>query len=87
MTAVMKQLEKTGNEAVQKLRLKKLRNGFPFMINSKELPSGQCYLEYPNGNINLVTIKKAARDFTLIRELSPEERTVIRKKYSLALTL
>jgi len=50
-------IEKVGNEAVQKLRLRKLRDGHPFMINSKDLRSNQCYLEYPDGSIQLVFLK------------------------------
>jgi hydrogenase maturation factor HypF (carbamoyltransferase family) len=38
-------IEKKGNDAVQRLRLQKLRSGHPFMINAKDLESNQCYLE------------------------------------------
>ena len=38
---------------VKKLRMQKLKAGFPFMINMKELDTSQCYLEYPNGSIKL----------------------------------
>lgn len=44
-------MERTGNAAVKKLRITKLRNGHPFMINSEDLPGYQCYLEYPDGSI------------------------------------
>jgi hypothetical protein len=52
MTA-LQSIEKIGNEAVQELRLLKLRNGQAFMINSKDLKSSQCYLEYPDGSIQM----------------------------------
>lgn len=74
-------IEKIGNEAVQELRLEKLRSGHPFMINSKELESNQCYLEYPDGRILLVFLKNAAREFTVIRTLSLAEAEVLREKY------
>src|SRR5258708_12390560 len=74
-------IEKIGNEAVQKLRLQKLRNGHPFMINSKDLKSNQCYLEYPDGTIQLVFLKNAAREFTIIRTLSSAEAELLRKRY------
>lgn len=80
MTA-LQTIEKIGNEAVQELRLQKLRNGHPFMINSKELESNQCYLEYPDGKIQLVFLKNAAREFTIIRALSLAEAEALRKKY------
>ena len=79
----LKIIEKRGTEAVRKHRLQKLKNGFPFMINSKELLSNQCYLEYPSGVIKLVSITKAARDFNIIRELSPVEADNLRKRYNL----
>jgi hydrogenase maturation factor HypF (carbamoyltransferase family) len=74
---------KTGNEAVQKLRLQKLRSGHPFMINSKDLEPNQCYLEYADGSIKLVFLKNAAREFTVIRTLSHSEELSLRSKYHL----
>ena len=56
MTA-LQTIEQIGNKAVQKLRLQKLRSGHPFMINSKELEPNQCFLEYPDGTIQLVYLK------------------------------
>jgi len=80
MTA-LQTIEKIGNEAVQELRLQKLRSGHPFMINSKELESNQCYLEYPDGKILLVFLKGSAREFTVIRTLSIAETEALRKRY------
>jgi hypothetical protein len=80
MTA-LQTIEKIGNEAVQELRLQKLRGGHPFMINSKDLESNQCYLEYPDGKILLVFLKNAAREFTVIRTLSLSEAAALRKRY------
>jgi hypothetical protein len=80
MTA-LQTIEKIGNEAVQELRLQKFRNGHPFMINSKELKSNQCYLEYPDGTIQLVFLKNAAREFTVIRTLSLREAESLRKRF------
>lgn len=47
----LQNIEKKGTEAVKRLRIQKLEKGLPFIINSKELPSNQCYLEYPGGTI------------------------------------
>jgi hypothetical protein len=77
-------IEKTGNEAVQKLRLQKLSSGHSFMINSKELEPNQCYLEYPDGSIQLVFLKNTAKEFTVIRTLSPSEELSLRSRYSLS---
>lgn len=49
----IEEIEKAGIAAVKKLRQKKLQSGIPFMINSKELPGNQCYLEYPDGSMML----------------------------------
>lgn len=81
MTA-LQTIEQIGNEAVKKLRLQKLNNGRPFMINADELPSDHCYLEYPDGTIKLVWLKAGARDFTVIRTLSSKEEQTLRKKYN-----
>lgn len=80
MTELTK-MEKRGTEAVRKLRIRKLVNGQPFMINSKELFSNQCYLEYPNGIIKLVSLTKAASDFSVVRELSSVEANTLRRRY------
>jgi hypothetical protein len=72
---------KIGNEAVHELRLKKLQNGLPFMINSRDLEPNQCYLEYPVGKIQLVFLKNAAKEFTVIRTLSQEEEKALRTKH------
>jgi len=80
----LKAIEKIGNDAVQELRLQKLRNGYPFMINCNELESNQCYLEYPDGKILLVFLKKGARDFTVIRPLTSAEARTLRYRYGLS---
>ena len=78
----LQEIEQIGNDAVKKLRLQKLRKGHPFMINSSDLPSDQCYLEFPDGGIKLAYLKKAARDFTFIRTLSVDEEQKIRQRYN-----
>ena len=83
MTDVQK-IERTGNDAVKMLRRDKLRKGMPFMINAKELPGNQCYLEFPDGKILLVTISSTGSDFVILRELSEIENTDVRKRYNLA---
>jgi hypothetical protein len=77
----IKQLEKSANEAIKNLHESKLKNGFPFMINSDDLPSNQCYLEYPNGSIRLVFLSRRTSDFETIIEYSLEESNLIRKKF------
>ncbi len=79
----IKQLETNGLRAVQLLRKSKLSNGQPFMINSGLLPSGQCFLEFPEGSIKVVTIDKKEQEFVVIKELSGSEILMLRKKYKL----
>jgi hypothetical protein len=76
-------IEGSGTEAVRELRLQKLKNGRPFMINSNDLPASQCYLEYPDGKIVLASLNNHAKDFNIIRELLEKERSLLRKKFNL----
>lgn len=78
----LKELEMIGNEAVNQLRINDLKNGLPFMINSDDLPTTECYLEYPDGHISLAKLSSSRRDFDIIRNLSPKEIAAIRKKYN-----
>ena len=80
----IQEIERKGTAAVKRLRMKKLQNGHPFMINSKDLPGNQCYLEYPNGSMVLVSIVKSARQFTIIRKLSNLEENKIRVRFNLS---
>lgn len=70
---------------VKKLRDQKLRAGLQFMINVKELSSNQCYLEYPNGLIKLVSTVSSTRDITIIRELDSSDANKLRKRLNFSL--
>jgi hypothetical protein len=80
----IEEIEQKGTAAVKRLRIKKLERGHPFMINSKDLPGNQCYLEYPNGSIALVTISKSSKDFTVLRTLSLDEQNSLRARHHLS---
>ncbi len=75
-----KQLEQRGLLAVQHIRRETLEQGHPFMINTDKLPNGQCYLEFPDGTIQVFTICPIHNDFKLVRELTPQEQSSVRKK-------
>lgn len=77
------ELELLATNAIKKLRVKKLREGNPFMIHIKTLPSDQAYLEYPNGKVVHVTYSSKTRDFVTLRELSDEESAILRLKLNL----
>ena len=70
---------------VKKLREQKLRAGLPFMINVKELASNQCYLEYPNGVIKLVSIVSLTRDINVVKELNSSDADDLRKRLNFSL--
>jgi hypothetical protein len=81
MTA--KEMERRGRMAIRKLRLQKLKQGHPFMINSSELPDGQCWLEYPDGHIHLVKLSKCRMDFESISKMSLKESDAFRMELGL----
>ena len=81
----LKILETKGNNAVKELRRAKFKKRLPFMINSIDLPRNQCYLEYADGRMVLVSLQSInSREFTFIRELTDDEKEAIRIKYHLA---
>jgi len=76
-------LENIGTAAVMQLRKKELAQGNPFMINSKDLPAKQGYLEYPDGTISIVTIAPNGRSFVTVRKLSASETQAVRNQLNL----
>lgn len=77
----LKQQERISKKAIMMLRKQKHAMGFPFMISTQDLPAHHCYLEYPDGQINIVTIRKDKTDFETVSELTLEQSDRIRKKY------
>ncbi len=67
-----------GTNSVKKLRESKLKSGLPFMINIKELPTNQCYLEYPDGSIKLMAVVHATVNMNVVRELTATEADQLR---------
>jgi hypothetical protein len=82
MTQVQK-LEHAGHNAILKVRLNKLKRGKPFMINSPDLPSYQCYMEYADGKITIEQINESGNDFKTVRELSAKEAAQLRQALGL----
>ncbi len=79
--STVKNTSRKGTIAVKKLREQKLRSGLPFMINVKELATNQCYLEYPNGSIKLITVVHSSREIDVVRELTSMEATHLRNRF------
>jgi hypothetical protein len=81
--STLENIERLGTAAVGRLRRQKLSNGIPFMINSKDLPPDQCYLEFPDGSIKLTALLDNNRDFTMIRTLDEIESRQLRRRFNL----
>lgn len=79
----VQQIENAGSLAIKMLRKAKLSMGHPFMLNTKSLPVGQCYLEYPEGVFRVVKISKEDLDYQVIRQLTSEQSNLLRKEYKL----
>lgn len=79
-----KMFEFSGILAIQILRKEKLQKGHTFMINSSKLPEGQCYIEHPDGLIELVTLSRSQKDFETVRVLSKNESASLLKSLQLA---
>lgn len=76
-------LEDIATKAVHRLRAETLKSGQPFMINEKKLPSNQCYLEFPDHSIQLVTFLQEKNDFVTVRKLRTRDRDRLRKRLGL----
>lgn len=82
MTQIQK-FEQIGHKAVLRTRMDKLKRGRPFMINSSDLPSYQCYMEYADGKITIEQINESGNDFKTVRELSTREVAQLRNSLGL----
>ncbi|WDF76054.1 hypothetical protein PQ469_19370 [Mucilaginibacter sp. KACC 22773] len=76
-------LENIATNAVRRLRTETLVSGQPFMINVEGLPKNQCYLEYPDQTIQLVTFVQGKNDFIPIKNLGARDRDRLRKRLGL----
>jgi hypothetical protein len=53
------------------------------MINSDELPTRHCYLEYADGKIEIVFLAPGSMDFTIIKKFTKKEADALRRKCNL----
>ena len=77
-------LESIGTAAVKRLRDSKLSTGKPFMINSDELPSGQSYLEYPDGRVCIVEVSANSRSFVVLDTLNAKQAASVRFRHGIS---
>jgi hypothetical protein len=83
MELVANNNNRTTIDKIKSLRKEKLAQGLPFMINSDELPSYQCYLEYPDGTIKIAEANSSESDFKIVGELDFLNAEVFRRKLKL----
>ncbi|AQW96037.1 hypothetical protein HZQ19_08465 [Elizabethkingia anophelis] len=71
---------KKNDSVVRKLRASKLKSGLPFMIHVKELPSNQCYYEYPDGSVKLITVTNSSKEIVILKKLTLIEAKRLRQR-------
>lgn len=76
-------IETRARKAISQLRIETLQKGEPFMVFDKNLPEGFYYMEYPDGDIFIVTSSKDKTDFIRQEELTALEVHQLRSRLSL----
>lgn len=76
-------MKQTGNAAVRRLRKQKFAKGLPFMINSRDLPQNESYLEYPDGRMVIIRVAGSLHNFIVVKEIPAEMSINIRRQYQL----
>jgi hypothetical protein len=77
------ELEKQAALAVERLREESFDKNLPFMIGNMELPKGQFYLEFSDGQILIATFTENKKEYHTIHCLSESESHELREKYNL----
>jgi hypothetical protein len=77
------ELEKQAALAVEKLREESFDKNLPFMIGNMELPKGQFYLEFSDGQIIIATFTENKKEYHTIYNLSETQSHELREKYNL----
>lgn len=66
-------IETRAKEVIVQLRIETLKNNEPFMVFDESLPEGCYYMEYPEGDISIVTASRDKSDFIVQKELTASE--------------
>lgn len=77
------ELEKQAALAVERLREESFDNNLPLMLGNMELPIGQFYLEFSDGQIIIATFTENCREYNTVHCLSESESHELREKYNL----
>jgi len=76
-------IERKAREVIGQLRKMTLLKGEPFMVYDDALPPGHYYLEYPDGDIKIVTVSNSINDFVVQEELDFNEVNALRRRLEL----
>ena len=76
-------IERKAREVIGQLRKLTLLKGEPFMVYDDVLPAGHYYLEYPDGDIKIVTVSNSINDFVVQEELDSNEVKALRRRLEL----
>ena len=79
----IKIIEKRGRAALNLIRANALSNGKSFLIYDENLPIGQCYMEYPDGDIKIVKPSSKTFEFIVYQELDASTVLSLRQKFEL----
>ncbi len=71
------------NNFIRKMREDNFSKGWHFLIYDSQLPEGQTYVEYPDGNINIEFLKNATESFVIIRRLTFVQAKRVRIRFGL----
>lgn len=74
------EIEKLAQKAIIRLRAESLQNGNTFMTYDPDLPTGQYYMEYPDGTMKIVTASRKDMDFIVEKELTQAQADLIRDR-------
>jgi len=74
-----------GQEIIKQLRHDDLAEGHCFMVFDDDLPDGQAYYEYPDGQISIEQLNQDNLDLPriVIRELSFDEVEMVKRKHDI----
>lgn len=76
-------IERKAREVIGQLRKLTLLKGEPFMVYDDALPPGQYYLEFPDGDIKIVTASSSLNDFMVQEELDSKQVNALRRRLEL----
>jgi hypothetical protein len=72
------------SDFIKRLRIENFRKGYHFLIYDTSLPSGQTYVEYPDGRINIEYLIDSTNHFEIVQQLDQKQADAIRIKYGLS---